>query len=70
LHLNHAVLLRVDAQLKETSGQVTTTQSVATTAAVRDGGTLVVRGLHGKDGAGATEVLTVLTAKVVRPNSN
>jgi hypothetical protein len=67
---NGAILLRVEAQLKETSGQVTMTQTVETTETVRDGGTLVVRGIHAKDGGGDTEVLTVLTAKLVTPDSN
>jgi type II secretory pathway component GspD/PulD (secretin) len=65
-----AILLRVEAQLKETAGQETTTQAVETTETVRDGGTLVVRGMHAKDGGGDTEVLTVLTAKLVTPDSN
>jgi type II secretory pathway component GspD/PulD (secretin) len=63
-----AILLRVEAQLKETTGQVTTTQSVETTETVRDGGTLVVRGMDSQDVAG-TVVLTVLTAKLVAPDS-
>jgi type II secretory pathway component GspD/PulD (secretin) len=67
---NGAILLRVEAQLKETSGQVTTTQSVETTETVRDGGTLVIRGMESKDVAGDTEVLTVLTAKLVAPDSD
>jgi len=65
-----AILLRVEAQLKMTFGQVTTTQSVETTETVRDGGTLVVRGMDSKDVAGDSEVLTVLTAKLVAPDSN
>jgi type II secretory pathway component GspD/PulD (secretin) len=65
-----AILLRVEAQLKETSEQVTTTQSVETTVMVRDGGTLVVRGMNSKDGTGDTEVLTILTANLVAPDSN
>jgi type II secretory pathway component GspD/PulD (secretin) len=65
-----AILLRVEAQVKETSEQVTTTQSVETTEKVRDGGTLVVRGMHSKDAAGDTEVLTVLTARLARPDPN
>jgi type II secretory pathway component GspD/PulD (secretin) len=65
-----AILLRVEAQLKETSGQVTATQSVETTDTVRDGGTLVIRGMESKDVAGDTEVLTVLTAKLVAPDLN
>jgi type II secretory pathway component GspD/PulD (secretin) len=65
-----AILLRVAVQLKETSGQVATTKSVETTDTVRDGGTFVIRGMESKDAAGATEVLTVLTAKLVAPDSN
>jgi type II secretory pathway component GspD/PulD (secretin) len=65
-----AILLRVEAQLKETSGHVTTTQTVETTGTVRDGGTLIVRGMHAKDAAGDTEVLAVLTAQLVAPDSN
>ena len=65
-----AILLRVEVQLKETSGQVTTTKSIETTDMVRDGGTFVIRGMESKDVAGATEVLTVLTARLVAPGSN
>jgi RNA polymerase sigma factor (sigma-70 family) len=60
-----AILLRVEAQLNETSGQVTTSQSYETTESLRDGGTLVIRALVSKDIAGDTEVLTVLTANLV-----
>jgi type II secretory pathway component GspD/PulD (secretin) len=66
---DRAILLHVEAQLKETSEQVTTTQTVETTETVRDDGTLVVRGMDSKDVAGDTEVLTVLTAKLVAPDS-
>jgi type II secretory pathway component GspD/PulD (secretin) len=65
-----AILLRVETELKETSGQVTNVQAVETTVAVRDGSTLVVRGMRSKDGAGDTEVLTVLTAHLVTPDPN
>jgi type II secretory pathway component GspD/PulD (secretin) len=65
-----AILLRLEAQLTMTFGQVTATQSVETTETVRDGGTLVVRGMDTKDVAGDTEVLTVLTARLVAPDSN
>jgi type II secretory pathway component GspD/PulD (secretin) len=65
-----AILLRVEAQVTETSGQVITTRTVETTETVQDGGTLVVRGMHAKDVAGETEILTVLTAKLVTPDSN
>jgi type II secretory pathway component GspD/PulD (secretin) len=64
-----AILLRVEAQLIETSGQVTTTKTVETTDTVRDGGTFVIRGMESNDVAGATEVLTVLTATLVAPGS-
>jgi type II secretory pathway component GspD/PulD (secretin) len=62
------ILLRLEAQVKETSGQVINVQSIETTEAVRDGGTFVVRGMHSKDSAGNTEILTVLTAGLVKPN--
>jgi type II secretory pathway component GspD/PulD (secretin) len=62
------ILLRVEAQIKETSGQVINVRSIETTEAVRDGGTFVVRGMHSKDSAGVTEILTVLTARLVEPN--
>ena len=62
------ILLRLEAQVKETSGQVINVQAIETTEAVRDGGTFVVRGMRSKDSAGATEILTVLTARLVKPN--
>ena len=63
------ILLRLEAQLKETSGQVINVQSMESTEAVRDGGTLVIRGMHSKDSSGDMEILTVLTACLVKPNS-
>jgi type II secretory pathway component GspD/PulD (secretin) len=64
-----AILLRVEAQVRETSGQVTTAQTIETTETVRDGGTMVVRGMRATDAAGDTVVLTIVTAKLVTPES-
>jgi len=65
-----AILLRLEVQVKETSGQVRNVQSIETTETVRDDGTFVMRGMHSKNGAGDTEMLIVLTTHLVKPSPN